>query len=410
MNKYFILIVFLTFQLQTVAQESQTLKGRVQDAETGEPVPFASMGLKNNITSTVSNLQGVFEFHLPEKSLSDTLIISSIGFQNLSIAISEVNQQIQTVFKLKKSNTILDDVIITDSLSGEEIMNLTIDRISLNYPSFPISMSAFYREAQAADNAYVSLVEAAITIYDENNIKKGKSPLRTKIKVDQLRKSLGYKHPYNSFWEQDNLLMHLYSMNPVPNRLKRFKNYKVVNKQTINSDNESLYVITLQTDEPWPTTLFVQSKSYAILKIEQNYNHKIDGVKTWLLNSDTLDVTVNFKNKKSVVEFKEYQGNYYLNRISLDTNMDYTYKEEVLVNFRIVQDVIVNDIEIDNPIVVKRDEAMRLGRSLKNSNQKYDERFWENYNILQETPIEKKLVKDLEKEISLREQFKQTKQ
>ena len=408
MIRYLLAFVFVGLFYQVQCQNNIIrISGLVEDDKTGEPVAFATVGVRKAIASTVSNLEGAFEFHLPEKSLSDTLVISSIGFESFSVAISEAHQRTQNVFKLKKSNTVLDDVIITDSLTGKEIIDLAIDRISLNYASFPISMNAFYREAQAADKAYVSLVEAAITIYDENNIIKGKSLLRTKIKVDQLRKSLGYKHPYNSFWEQDNLLIHLYSGNPVPYRLKKYKKYKVVDKETIKSGNQLIYVINIQTDEPWPTRLFIQSKSYAILKIEQNYDYVIDGIKTWQLKSDTLNLTVNFKNKKWVVEFKEYKGKYYFNRMSLDSNMDYIRDNTILVIFRIVQDVIVNDIDTDNPITVKREEAMRLGRSLKNYKLTYDEAFWRNYNILQETPLERKLVKDLEREISLHEHFKQ---
>lgn len=36
----------------------------------------------------------------------------------------------------------------------------------------------------------------------------------------------------------------------------------------------------------------------------------------------------------------------------------------------------------------------------------YNPQFWKNYNIIKETPLDEKLIKDLEKDVSLQEQFK----
>jgi hypothetical protein len=47
------------------------------------------------------------------------------------------------------------------------------------------------------------------------------------------------------------------------------------------------------------------------------------------------------------------------------------------------------------------------GKSLYTNNHIYNEEFWDNYNILKETPIDKKLREDLEKKVSLDEQFRE---
>ncbi|MEM9391569.1 MAG: hypothetical protein AAGA02_13915, partial [Bacteroidota bacterium] len=50
-------------------------------------------------------------------------------------------------------------------------------------------------------------------------------------------------------------------------------------------------------------------------------------------------------------------------------------------------------------------EAIRIPRSLSSKSYDYDKEFWENFNIIQETPLESKLIADLEAKISLESQF-----
>lgn len=402
LNLLFCLLLSLYAQAQNF-----TISGRIESKSTGEVVPFASIGLKNTLKATVSNTQGSFEFHLSEINLTDTLVITSIGYNSLSLPVKEVVESGTTHFLMSESEKLLDAIVIRDSLSGQEIVNLAVSKIPENYPDFPISMNAFYRESQAADGSYVSLVEAAITIYDENNLKKRNAPLRTKIRIDQLRRSLGYPHPYNSFWEQDNLLMHLFQINPVPYRLKSLNKLRVIEKQNLSEDGKLVYKITLvNSDRTWPTTLFIQAKSYVILRIEEYYDSTIDDIKTWPLRMDSTDLTVVSKYRKMAIDFREYNNKYYLNRLSLDANHDYTLRDSLLTNFRINQEIIVNDIKINDPDLVERNEALRLGNTLKKEEFVYNEEFWNSYNVIKETPLEEQLVKDLEKRSeSLSKQF-----
>ncbi|MEO1098597.1 MAG: carboxypeptidase-like regulatory domain-containing protein, partial [Bacteroidota bacterium] len=222
MNKFIILVAVMSIsngmlaQVFTDSTERVKLSGRVMDRKTGNAVEFASVGLSGSPISTVTNLKGEFVFNMPKAFITDTLVVSSIGYTVKRIPVSAFKETDQVTVKLNQSETILEGVVVTDSLNGNEIMKLALERMKYNHPNFPISMNAFYREKQMVDGNYVSLIEAAITVYDQNNIKKRKSPLRSKIRVDQLRRSLRYEHPYADWWNKENLLLRGWNVNPVP--------------------------------------------------------------------------------------------------------------------------------------------------------------------------------------------------
>ena len=67
-------------------------------------------------------------------------------------------------------------------------------------------------------------------------------------------------------------------------------------------------------------------------------------------------------------------------------------------------ELIVN--EIKNDAVSKEEEMKKLNYRCSFDIGAYNEAFWKNYNILTLTPLDKKLIADLEKETSLQEQFK----
>ncbi|MCR9014498.1 carboxypeptidase-like regulatory domain-containing protein [Aquiflexum gelatinilyticum] len=77
-------IIWLGVTTEILAQYS--LKGRVVDAETLEPLLFATVFISNSSIGTSTNKSGEFELTIPEGN--HELVISYIGFQTFSYAIS----------------------------------------------------------------------------------------------------------------------------------------------------------------------------------------------------------------------------------------------------------------------------------------------------------------------------------
>lgn len=79
--------------------------------------------------------------------------------------------------------------------------------------------------------------------------------------------------------------------------------------------------------------------------------------------------------------------------------------DEKLIGFRVLQDIVINNINTTNPDIVERNEASRINKSLIMKDYPYDAKFWDNYNYIKETPLEAKLIADLESKVSLEDQF-----
>ncbi|OIN59516.1 hypothetical protein BLX24_09495 [Arsenicibacter rosenii] len=89
---------------------SFTITGIITDAHTGEPIPFASVMLADRRTGVVANEQG--HYLLQAKSLSDTIIASSLGYHLYHQAINR-KRPFQTIdIQLQVSGTALQEIIV----------------------------------------------------------------------------------------------------------------------------------------------------------------------------------------------------------------------------------------------------------------------------------------------------------
>lgn len=95
---------------QASAQQIYTFSGRVTDAQSGDPVPFASVAFKGKNLGTTTNFEGFYS--LKVKILSDSLLVTSMGFQTRAKAI-DPKQAVQTInFQLESSAVQLAEVKI----------------------------------------------------------------------------------------------------------------------------------------------------------------------------------------------------------------------------------------------------------------------------------------------------------
>lgn len=91
-------------------QTKLILVGDVKDVATGEPLAYATIGVKGRVDQTVSNADGKFEFAIPSAAHADTLIVTYVGYEKFEKAIPLLASFEHIL--LKEAATVLEEVMI----------------------------------------------------------------------------------------------------------------------------------------------------------------------------------------------------------------------------------------------------------------------------------------------------------
>lgn len=125
LQKLFIpIVVGLAAPLLSWGQIS--LSGVVRDAETREPLPFASIMLLPGGNATTADAQGTFELALANKQRGDEkLVISFVGYDNDTLAVS-TRQSRYTVHLRPQLHALQEVVVVSGTLKEVSKMNSPI--------------------------------------------------------------------------------------------------------------------------------------------------------------------------------------------------------------------------------------------------------------------------------------------
>lgn len=397
-----LLFVFMLAGLRLALGQTITISSRVVDRDSQEPLTFASVGIRNRPIGTITNLQGEFDFHIPIQYRNDILVISMLGYENFEAPVWSLVESKPPNIEMKKSATLLDEVVITDSLSGGDILHIALSRIEENYPMQPFMLEGFYRDVKKVGGTYVSLLEAAVRIYDENyKAPRNKSKLRERVALREVRRSLGYSNKFTSFFDEGNLLEELLLYNTIRYRLFPKEEIFFESLQRINDsyyNGHAIFVVSLTGS--YSLKLYIDKDSYAIIHMEyENLNQQE-------IRGKRKGLTSRFVYLKQSIDFKYYEGKYFLNFLAVDSKVNwYNIKtDELEFETELRQNLLINQVEPATTERIGTTEKMK-NYGLQYQDQPYNKTFWENYNVIKESPLDRQVIKDLERELPLDRQF-----
>jgi len=402
MRYLFFTFFLFVFSLASQAQKI-TISGKAIDNETKEPLPFATIGIKGKSVGTITNLHGEFDFHIPREFQNDLFVINMLGYQTYEAPVWTLLGSTSLVIEVKKSTLVLDEVLVADSLNGGEILQIALSRIEQNYPMQPYLMDGFYRDIKKVGGTYVSLLEAAVKIYDEDYREpRNKFKLRERVGLLEVRRSIGYESKVTTYFDQDNLLEDLLLHNSI--RYRHFPAEQIF-FNSLKREKDSYYngheifVVTLK--QVYLLKIFVEKGTYAIIHTEYESNQEEDLTKKRGLESK-------FVNLKRSIDFKLFEGKYYLNYITVNSKVNwYNIKtKELKFETELNQSLLINEIFPNSPNRITSTEKMR-NYGLQYQDLPYNKEFWDNYNVIKESPLDRKIINDLEKHGALEKQFNQ---
>ena len=102
------------------------INGRVLDKETGQPIPFMSIGINESTVATISELNGDFTLEIPQQYMKSSIIFSALGYERQDISVS--------TFTANKSK----DIFFLEHLNMLEEVQVRSDR-KFKTSSFKVS-------------------------------------------------------------------------------------------------------------------------------------------------------------------------------------------------------------------------------------------------------------------------------
>ncbi len=97
-----------------VQAKTITLKGVVLEASNNEPIPMATIRIKNQNKGTNTNMDGQFSL---ECKVGDVLVISFVGLEEQEFTVTNAGP---VTIKLKESSEMLETVVVTGMVAQDK--------------------------------------------------------------------------------------------------------------------------------------------------------------------------------------------------------------------------------------------------------------------------------------------------
>lgn len=366
------------------------ITGIITDNETGEPLPFATLGLKRSGRGTVTNTNGEFVLRISDDILNDTLIITYLGYVRREFPLSQSAGNNFTI-AMEKEFIPIPEIIIRNQMPVE-IINKSRRAIPRNYGATPSMMTAFYREGVLKKSELQTYSEAVIDIY--------KSPYVTTIAGgDQIRVFRSRK--IENADSGDTLAIRLKAGLSTCLELDGAKNtfdfllpgsigdYTFRLSDIVTYDGESAYAIDFEQkpnieEALYKGTIYINTSDYAILHADFELNQKhISMMKeSFVANSTRGFITWPLTVKYSVT-YRKIGDRYFLSHVRGDLLFVSSRKRKLFRSqFKVFFELAVTDTRTTNVERFEREELAPIHSVFSKTIKSYDPLFWGNQDFL----------------------------
>jgi len=435
-----LLLIIVTNARLLCAQPDNTLhvSGKILD-ENSKAVAYVNLHLAGDPSlGTYSNASGQFMLLLPGSSVADSIVFSCVGFESLAVPVKSLLYSKDSVFIKLISKTYTLQAVTISPDTALSIVRKSVQRLQDNLSNNKNILQGFFREIIRSDYTYDRLIEAAIDVFDNGYKPKDDSEL--KFKVREIRKSEDYR---DLDWELA-ILNYVQPKNGLHGHFESlFTNDYIRNNENFYSllvnaplNEEFFQDVTFSLDssiyygtdrvlcigiQPKADAiglfphgiLYIREKDFAILEMQYEVEVSADSEIPFAIPGQ--------KNMHStVIKYQEYNGKFYLsflhrksfrfemNSSKYDKSMKEAGKKEGHFYHELL--FVTNEIITEKHKLqsFRRKERQRSNEDLYSTRWKYNADFWKGYNVVNERPLEPSIVKDIEREASLNDQFKKS--
>lgn len=287
MNKKVLSLLFVLFSLVLSgnAQENSriTIKGKVTDASTGEPVPFANLGVMGTLAGVASDMEGEFELLLPESYADKTIRVSVVGYSPYDMKVSEAAGKEGLKIALRPVTYTIQQVNVNaQSLVYRKMLKQAVENIGRNYFVKPYNYRGYFQYQIFNNDVQTSSKEAVVTVYDSKGYNRSNTETAFKelnYQYNEVRRSEEPQSVLDGLTYFDDILTadvvrHTRNVLDAGN----IRDYKLSNKGRLLFEGDSVQVIGYEVNKPSLSTtgsagvskcsgeIYINLKDYAVLK------------------------------------------------------------------------------------------------------------------------------------------------
>ncbi|MES2653437.1 MAG: carboxypeptidase-like regulatory domain-containing protein [Bacteroidota bacterium] len=382
-----ILFSFLLFFIFITSVKAQTLQGKVIDAKTSEPIPFASIGIIGTNTITVTNENG--EFILKAEKLPAKLRFRHVSYLQLETTINEAQSLIN--IRLSPAAITLNEVVIRPD-AGKTLLRLALQKAK-EYLNTSFYANAFYRQLTATNNNATEIHEL---FYDLNwNVKYIQGWAAKQSRFAEINDPTKFSLSNQSF------LTFAYAGYIFPDKRARYVSIKYLDDydievdRYIEQDDQNIAVVTCKLKKVRKNLFYANSTYYIGTKDLKIYRleNKIHNMPCEF----SPGLTLRFPSIVETVTTFNGTGQ----PIPVLESMSTKVYLGLTNNGRVINSVIsslLTVIKIDDKL--KNQRFQGLNSDIKDrkviESIKYDAYFWKNNPIVKQTTLEDAFIKMME--------------
>lgn len=377
------------------------ISGKITDAESGEPLPYATIGISHRGRGTVTNYNGDFVLRISGECLDDTLSVSYVGYINRRMPVRSLPGNYM-IISMDRDFISIPEIIIR-AQDPMLILRKTVSSLASNYGTTPALLTGFYREGVYRRKEPQVYSEAVVQIY--------KSPYARSLQNDQIKVLRSRK--IENLEVKDTLavrlkaglgatlsldgMRHLFDfLDP-----ESFNSYEYHLTDIVTIDGQTAFVVSFKQKE-WVMEplmqgdIYINVDNYGVVLAEFEVNPLyIDQTGESLISRLPRDYSMKPEYVRYRARYRYVDGRYYLAHVRGDLGFLARGKKRVFNSrFNIFFELAVTDYRTNGVVRFDHEELAPAYSIFSLTIDGYDAGFWKDFDFLKP---EEDLIEALER-------------
>lgn len=378
---------------QQTGEASISIKGRVVDDDSTNPLANASVTINNTNIATITNQDGYFSLRIPASARNYQIKVQHLGYDNISLPVITLIDKDNNILRMRSGSIRLSEIEVVSG-DGTQLVKDALRLINKNYEDTPNMMVAFYRESIKKRSNYLSLVEAVLDVYKESY---------KSYRNDQARIYIGRKatdiNPRDTVFMKfqggisDALMLDI-AKHPEVVFGEEANGYIFNIEGIITIDDRPHYIIDFSPfasiqDILFRGKIYLDVESLAFKRMEFNMN--VEGRKdatAIFIRKKPSSMRVSVESATYVVDYVENNGKWYFNYSSTEVQFKVRWKRRFFglfaSNYTIFSEMAVTD-RYEEPVQrFPRKERIRSSDVIAEKVEHFqDPDFWGDYTVIE---------------------------